>query len=161
MREKIEKQFPFYDWESRNSKLSCKYLEIIIPIISSFSDVSTVSPSRYLSSDMYCTTFLPEDKRYETHSHYENIQEIESISAETSRMENEPVRYYFKQAFYGEDCCEEIVEIIQNLKTQRDNFSPGLLNLPTLFLSELELRGSSAASMTLETRMQRRTRLPK
>ena len=110
---------------------------------------------------MYCTTFLPEDKRYETHSHYENIQEIESITTEASRMENEPVRYYFKQAFYGEDCCEEIVEIIQNLKTQRDNFSPGLLNLPTLFLSELELRGSSAASMTLETRMQRRTRLPK
>ena len=34
-------------------------------------------------------------------------------------MENEPVRYYFKQAFYGEDCCEEIIKIIQNLKIQK------------------------------------------
>ena len=38
-------------------------------------------------------------------------------------MENEPVRYYFKQAFYGEDCCEEIVEIIQNLKNKGYFFS--------------------------------------
>ena len=78
-------------------------------------------------------------------------------------MENEPVRYYFKQAFYGEDCSEEIVEIIQNLKKEIilvfdfDEF----YSFYTLFLSEFELRGSSAASMTLETRMQRRTRLPK
>ena len=37
-------------------------------------------------------------------------------------MENEPVRYYFKQAFYGEDCCEEIIKIIQNLKHKTDYF---------------------------------------
>ena len=79
-------------------------------------------------------------------------------------MENEPVRYYFKQAFYGEDCCEEIIKIIQNLKIENKSY-PGadsvFLLLLTLFLSELELRGSSAASMTLETRIQSRTRLPK
>ena len=78
-------------------------------------------------------------------------------------MENEPVRYYFKQAFYGEDCCEEIIKIIQNLKIQQIfplKLTQSFLVL-TLFLSELELRGSSAASMTLETRIQRRTRLPK
>ena len=39
-------------------------------------------------------------------------------------MENEPVCYYFKQAFYGEDCCEEIIEIIQNLKIQKLYFDP-------------------------------------
>ena len=61
---------------------------------------------------------VPEDEGYETHSHYQEVQQVEAAPTEAARMEDEPVGDNFKQAFNGKNCCKEVIKIIENLKKQ-------------------------------------------
>ena len=65
---------------------------------------------------------LPEDKGYETHSHHQQVQQVEAAPTEAARVEYEPVGDNFKQAFNGEYCCKEIIKIIENLQRKVINF---------------------------------------
>ena len=59
---------------------------------------------------------LPEYKTDETHSHHEEVEQIEAAAAETAGMEQEAVGDDFQHALNCKDCCEEIVKIVENLK---------------------------------------------
>ena len=105
--------------------------------------------------------YSPEYKGYETHSHHQEVQQVEATSTEASSMEDEPVGNNFEQAFNGEDCSKEVVKVVENLWNDSWSFFELVGIFLTLFLSEFELRGSSAASIALETMMHKSTTLPK
>ena len=39
---------------------------------------------------------VPEDEGYETHSHYQEVQQVEAAPTEAARVEDEPVGNNFK-----------------------------------------------------------------
>ena len=60
----------------------------------------------------YEWTDIPEYKRYKTHSHNSNVKKIEPTPTKTSRMKQESISNYFEKALDGENCGEEVVEIV-------------------------------------------------
>ena len=104
----------------------------------------------------------PEHEGDEADCHHGEVQHVEPAPAEAAGVEQEPVRDYFEQTLDCKYCCKEVVEVVEYLKNEA--VSEGWqdeVTAVTLFLSEFELRGSSAASMTLDTRMHSSTRFPK
>ncbi len=79
-------------------------------------------------------------------------------------MEDEAVGDHLEEHLDGEDGGEEVVEVVQDLEQLTSmvcgDFDLNYLFL-TLFLSDFESSGSSAANMAEETMMHTSTMLPK
>ena len=58
----------------------------------------------------------PEHKGDETDGHDSKVQHVEAAPTEAAGMKEEPVGDNLEKTLDSEDCCEEIVEIVEDLQ---------------------------------------------